>query len=65
VALDAVWFMGDSPGPGVGGYLAEATGYPGLSVLPVCTGVLCLVLFVTVLRRFYRVQKEATSHIAA
>jgi predicted MFS family arabinose efflux permease len=61
VAVDALWYMGDSPGPAVGGYVVESVGYQGLSLLPVFTGVLCLVLMVATLRQFYRSSQAATA----
>jgi DHA1 family inner membrane transport protein len=63
VAVDAIWYMGDSPGPAVGGYVVESVGYPGLSLLPVSTGVLCLVLMVSTLRQFYRSSQETTGWV--
>ena len=61
VAVDAIWYMGDSPGPAVGGYVVESVGYHGLSLLPVFTGVLCLVLMVSTLRQFYQSSQETTA----
>jgi MFS family permease len=59
VAMDAVWWLGDAPGPWVGGWLVESGGYNRLAVLPIVTGVVCVVLFVWLLRRLKVIQEQS------
>jgi len=52
VAVDAAWWLGDAVGPPAAGMIVERSGIEMLASLPLCTGIVCIVLFVRVLRRF-------------
>jgi predicted MFS family arabinose efflux permease len=52
VAVDAAWWLGDAAGPPVAGMIVERSGIEMLASLPLCTGVVCIAIFVRTLRRF-------------
>jgi predicted MFS family arabinose efflux permease len=52
VAVDAMWWLGDAAGPPVAGVIVERHGLELLAAFPLCTGVLCIAIFMKVLRRF-------------
>jgi predicted MFS family arabinose efflux permease len=58
VAMDAFWWLGDAPGPLLGGWLIESGGYGSLSAVPLVTGGVCVVSFVWVLRSFNSRHKQ-------
>jgi predicted MFS family arabinose efflux permease len=52
VAVDAMWWLGDAAGPPVAGMIVERSGYELLAAFPLCTGVICISIFMKLLRRF-------------
>jgi MFS family permease len=52
VAVDATWWLGDAAGPPVAGMIVERSGYELLAAFPLCTGVICISIFMKLLRRF-------------
>jgi predicted MFS family arabinose efflux permease len=52
VAVDAMWWLGDAVGPPVAGMIVERSGYEALAAFPLCTGVICVSIFMKMLRRF-------------
>ena len=52
VAVDAMWWLGDAAGPPVAGMIVERSGYDLLAAFPACTGVICIAIFMRMLRRF-------------
>jgi len=52
VAVDAAWWLGDAAGPPLAGMIVERSGIEMLAALPLCTGVVCIVIFLRTLRRF-------------
>jgi len=52
VALDAMWWLGDAAGPPVAGVIVERSGIELLAAFPLCTGVICISIFMKILRRF-------------
>jgi hypothetical protein len=52
VAVDATWWLGDAAGPPVAGMIVERSGYELLAAFPLCTGVVCISIFMKLLRRF-------------
>ncbi len=51
VAVDAMWWFGDAAGPPVAGMIVERSGIEMLPWLPLCTGVVCVSIFLRTLRR--------------
>ncbi len=52
VAVDAMWWLGDAVGAPVAGTIVERSGFELLAAFPLCTGVICISIFMKVLRRF-------------
>ncbi len=52
MAVDATWWLGDAAGPPVAGMIVERSGIEMLASLPLCTGVVCIAIFVRAFRRF-------------
>jgi predicted MFS family arabinose efflux permease len=52
VAIDAMWWLGDAVGPPVAGMIVERSGFELLAAFPLCTGVVSIMFFMRVLRRF-------------
>ena len=52
VAVDAAWWLGDAAGPPVAGMIVERSGMEMLASLPLCTGLVCIAIFLKSLRRF-------------
>jgi len=52
VAVDAMWWLGDAAGPPVAGMIVERSGFELLAAFPLSTGVICIAIFMKVLRRF-------------
>jgi len=52
VAVDAAWWLGDAAGPPLAGMIVERSGIEMLAALPLCTGIVCIVIFLRTLRRF-------------
>jgi len=52
VAVDAAWWLGDAAGPPVAGMIVERSGIEMLASLPLCTGIVCIAIFVRALRSF-------------
>jgi len=52
VAIDAMWWLGDAAGSPVAGMIVERSGFEMLTAFPLCTGVICMTIFMRVLRRF-------------
>jgi predicted MFS family arabinose efflux permease len=51
VATNGIWMLGDGLAPGVAGSLVARAGYPSLAALPLLTGLVCVVVMLTVLHR--------------
>jgi predicted MFS family arabinose efflux permease len=52
VAVDAMWWLGGAAGPPIAGMIVDRSGFELLAAFPLCTGVICIMLLMTVLRRF-------------
>jgi predicted MFS family arabinose efflux permease len=52
VAVDAMWWLGDAAGSPVAGMIVERSGFELLAAFPLSTGVICIAIFLRVLRRF-------------
>jgi len=52
VAVDAMWWLGDAAGPPVAGMIVERSGFEILAAFPLSTGVISIVIFMRLLRRF-------------
>jgi len=52
VAVDAMWWLGDAVGPPVAGMIVERSGFELLAAFPLTTGIICISIFMRVLRRF-------------
>jgi predicted MFS family arabinose efflux permease len=52
VAVDAMWWLGDAAGAPVAGMIVERSGFEMLAAFPLCTGVICISIFMKALRRF-------------
>jgi predicted MFS family arabinose efflux permease len=52
VAVDAMWWLGSAAGPPAAGMIVERSGFEMLAAFPLCTGVICITLFMRVLRGF-------------
>jgi predicted MFS family arabinose efflux permease len=52
VAVDAMWWLGDAAGSPVAGMIVERSGFEMLAAFPLCTGVICISIFMKALRRF-------------
>ena len=52
VAVDAMWWLGDAAGPPVAGMIVERSGFELLTAFPLCTGVICVSIFMKMLGRF-------------
>jgi MFS family permease len=63
VAVDATWWLGDAAGPPVAGIIVERSGYELLAAFPLCTGVICISIFMKLLRRF-GAEGQASGHRA-
>ena len=59
VAVDAMWWLGDAAGPPVAGMIVERSGIELLPMLPLSTGVICVSIFVRLLRRFGRAGRSS------
>ena len=59
VAVDAMWWLGDAAGPPVAGMIVERSGIELLPMLPLFTGVICVSIFVRLLRRFGRAGRSS------
>jgi hypothetical protein len=47
-----MWWLGDAAGPAAAGMIVERSGFELLAAFPLCTGVICVSIFMKVLRRF-------------
>ena len=63
VAADAIWTLGDGFGPGIAGSLVERGGYSHLAGLGLVTGLTCMFLMLTVIRRLGNFGTEAPREI--
>jgi predicted MFS family arabinose efflux permease len=54
VAVDAMWWLGDAAGPPVAGMIVERSGIEQLPLLPLFTGLICISIYIRLLRRFSR-----------
>jgi predicted MFS family arabinose efflux permease len=52
VAVDAMWWLGDAAGPPVAGIIVQRSGIDLLAMFPLWTGVICIAIFLRILRRF-------------
>ena len=52
VAVDAMWWLGDAAGPPVAGVIVQRSGIELLAMFPLCTGVVCIAIFLRILRGF-------------
>ena len=52
VAVDAVWWLGSAAGPPAAGMIVERSGFELLAAFPLCTGVVCITIFMKILRNF-------------
>jgi hypothetical protein len=52
VAVDAMWWLGDAAGPPVAGIIVQRSGIELLAMFPLWTGVICIAIFLRILRRF-------------
>jgi predicted MFS family arabinose efflux permease len=52
VAVDAMWWLGDAAGAPAAGMIVERSGFEMLAAFPLCTGVICISIFIKALRRF-------------
>jgi len=52
VAVDAMWWLGDAVGTPAAGVIVERSGFEMLAAFPLCTGVICITIFMKALRRF-------------
>ena len=52
VAIDAMWWLGDAAGTPVAGMIVERSGFEILAAFPLSTGVISIMIFMRVLRRF-------------
>jgi len=52
VAVDAMWWLGDAAGAPAAGMIVERSGFEMLAAFPLCTGVICISIFMKALRRF-------------
>ncbi|MBT4519000.1 MAG: MFS transporter [Halieaceae bacterium] len=52
VAADAAWWFGSAPGAAVGGAAVAVGGYAMLSLVPIGTGLVCIVLMLITIRKF-------------
>jgi len=52
VAVDAMWWLGDAAGAPAAGMIVERSGFEILAAFPLCTGVICISIFLKALRRF-------------
>jgi predicted MFS family arabinose efflux permease len=52
VAIDAMWWLGDAAGSPIAGMIVERSGFEMLAAFPLCTGVICISIFMKALRRF-------------
>ena len=51
VAVDAMWWLGDAAGPPIAGMIVERSGIEMLPALPLCTGIVCISIFMRMLAR--------------
>jgi predicted MFS family arabinose efflux permease len=61
VAGDAMWWLGSAAGPPAAGMIVERGGFEMLSAFPLCTGVICILILMKVLRRFGGKQKPSAA----
>ena len=59
VAVDAMWWLGDAAGAPAAGMIVERSGFEMLAAFPLCTGVICISIFMKALRRFGGKQKPS------
>lgn len=52
VAVDAAWWLGDAAGPPIAGMIVERSGIELLAAFPLCTGIVCIGIFLKTLGRF-------------
>jgi MFS family permease len=60
VAVDAMWWLGDAAGPPVAGMIVERSGIETLPLLPLFTGLICVSIFIRLLRRFSHSGRSST-----